>query len=110
MTPIGEKAAKPNKMQAHNQALQTKNKSFEKFIRNDKVIIYPNPANNQLNIILNTLYSYEVNIIDNLGRIRHKAFSREPHCVLDVSDFEFGSYYLRIISNNKILNKKLIIN
>ena len=83
---------------------------IDDMLTNDEIIIYPNPANHQLNIILNTLYSYEINIIDNLGRIRHKAFSREPHCVLDVSDFEFGSYYLRIISNNKILNKKLIIN
>ena len=80
------------------------------FGTNNEIIIYPNPASNQLNVILNTLYSYEVSIIDNLGRICYKFFSREPNCVLDITDLEIGSYYLRIILNNKIFNKKLIIN
>ncbi len=76
----------------------------------EPIIIYPNPAKNQLNII--TPISQEVQsikIIDVLGKtLVIKNSGIESHSVLDVSNLHTGVYFVEINNNGKSIIKRFI--
>ena len=74
---------------------------------NNKVLIYPNPANNFINVVTSknsTIEIYSINgqkIIEILNSSRFEK--------IDLSSYESGIYIVKIISDNKILTSKINI-
>lgn len=74
-----------------------------------KTFIYPNPANEQLNITSNSKI-HHIEIIDNFGRI---IYSQKTELVntlnIQTTDFPNGIYTVKIFSTNKTENYRIII-
>ncbi len=71
----------------------------------DYVKIYPNPANNLINI--NTNYkNYKIEIFTQLGK---KIIENENIKILDISNLSDGVYIIKISSNDKFTWDKLIV-
>ncbi len=84
-------------------AISLGNTTFEN--SQEKISMFPNPANNSFQIKSNTLTS--VTIYDNLGRLA-KEFLK-PQITYDISDLNSGVYYVRIKDvSGKIFKEKLI--
>lgn len=77
-------------------------------IKKENIIIYPNPANNVLNITMNG--SYEVSLFNMLGNIVFYQ-ENEDNSSLDISTLPTGIYYTQITKNGELLKtEKIIIN
>ena len=75
-------------------------------IGNDFIKIYPNPANNKINIQGgNNIQKYEIKIINIMGDIVSKTTKRE----IDVSALPNGVYFLNFETEDFISSKKIII-
>ena len=78
--------------------------------------IYPNPANNQLNILFNTdSKDWTLEVYDVTGKhLQSYNFKNlgegEKNQVIDISGFTNGLYLCRFSSGDKIINKKFIKN
>jgi hypothetical protein len=73
------------------------------------ITLYPNPANNFLNIAVNHNSDYSATIFNQLG-VSVKTFDFSRHFNLSLSDFSSGIYYLHVKNEEgHSLNKKLII-
>ena len=73
------------------------------------VTMFPNPAQNTLELTAEFAGNNEVQIINSLGQIV-KEFSFESNVVVDVEDLNAGIYFVKIIGSNNTTTKKLIIN
>lgn len=73
----------------------------------NNVIIYPNPAFNQLNINNNEPMDYAV-IYDLIGKKVKTISINNTQAIIDVSSLEKGVYFLQIHSKQEIINKKFI--
>ncbi len=73
--------------------------------------IFPNPANNLLNIDLNnSKHRTTIRIYNNLGiLVLEKSTNKQAVIQLNVSLLKTGIYFIRIESGTKLSNKKLII-
>ena len=69
--------------------------------------IYPNPANNVLNI--NTEANSEIIIYNLLGKEVYSLKNSQMNNTINVSEFVEGAYIVKIISNNNIYTKKISI-
>lgn len=71
--------------------------------------IYPNPSSNKLMIQSNQIQ--EISIIDILGNASSINFQiiNNNQTQIDVSVFKSGIYFLRMITSNGIVNKKIVI-
>lgn len=68
-------------------------------------ILYPNPTTGILNIDFENLN--KIILID----IRGKVISEiEPNSQIDLSSFTKGIYFIKLVTNNKISTKKILIN
>ncbi len=79
--------------------------SVEKELVKDSILIFPNPATNQI-YFFGIKEDVAVTILDVLGRITKSTFSYANS--IDVSDLPSGSYIVRININNRLLTKKFI--
>lgn len=73
------------------------------------VTMFPNPAQNTLELTTEFAGNNEVQIINSLGQIV-KEFSFETQITVDVEDLNAGIYFVKIIGNSNNITKKLIIN
>ena len=82
----------------------------ENTLENDEINIYPNPANNILNVKWNNLNISPVNIYlyDIYGNLIKQMYIENPQNI-DISKYSKGIYILKIKTNNNTLNKKIII-
>lgn len=70
-----------------------------------QISIYPNPADDIINVKMDVKGDFTVRILDSKGRaIKESNFS--DSCILDVKEFAHGSYILEIYS---VLNREAII-
>ncbi len=87
---------------------------------NENIIIYPNPANNQINILASSLNTninipkilYELQIFDQLGnKVIVKDFTKngQVQAKIDVSNLSSGVYTIAIKTNIGVINKKIIV-
>jgi hypothetical protein len=80
----------------------------------EKSIIYPNPANNEINILLPDFENeiIQVSLINiNGGKIFEKEFKvNNNHVIINDLKAEKGIYFLKISTNEMVEVKKLIIN
>ena len=77
-----------------------------------KVIVYPNPADDFVTIAIDgRTDGADVQIADMLGRVvgRYRIAAGESGITLDVSSFAAGNYLVRIISGDRVVIEKLII-
>jgi hypothetical protein len=70
--------------------------------------IYPNPANDELNISMNVNDDYEVTFYDITSKnILHRYFTAS--IIIDIDKFNKGIYFYEIRNKNKIISKGKII-
>ncbi|MFK5857159.1 MAG: T9SS type A sorting domain-containing protein [Bacteroidota bacterium] len=77
--------------------------------QNTQVLIYPNPVNDQLNIISHGNWNYnQIEIVDLAGQTVYSKNSNLHKATIDVSWLSNGVYFLKLYSDNKIEIQKLI--
>ena len=69
--------------------------------------IYPNPANNVLNI--NTEAGSEIVIYNLLGKEVYSVKNSQANNIINVSEFVEGAYIVKVINNNNTITKKISI-
>ncbi|MFC2390354.1 MAG: fibronectin type III domain-containing protein [Bacteroidota bacterium] len=77
-----------------------------------RVVVYPNPADDFVTIALDgSTDGADVQISDMLGRVvsRYRIAAGESGISLDVSSFAAGNYLVRIVSGDRVVIEKLII-
>ena len=75
----------------------------------NSVILYPNPSIDKLNLEWNNLNDISVTIYDSKGQKLKTAFMSNQNKIIDISEFENGLYFLKIVDGHKIGMKKIII-
>lgn len=73
------------------------------------VDVYPNPANEVLNIELQEISRYEVELTDINGRVVYKSKIRNPKSVIEISDFANGIYLLTLENSEQRTTVKVVI-
>ena len=68
----------------------------------DKILIYPNPAIDELNIDINSIQTLpeNISITDIRGKLVHKLLNVASHQKLDVTNLEKGMYFITISGKN----------
>jgi len=73
------------------------------------VVLYPNPADQQLNIALNGMSRISsIAIFDNLGRMVQMLPQSDLNSVINVSALKTGNYFLKINSDKGTTNAKFV--
>ena len=82
------------------------------FVNNNdfQVELFPNPAEDQLNLILPDYSNYNIKIFNLQGQKLIDRFSNNKEVLIDISTLENGTYLLNIKStlNQKTITKKII--
>jgi hypothetical protein len=94
------------------QCIDTTNTSFYEIKNNLRVSIYPNPANDKLNIDFGKEAGYySCSIINSIGLlVKNYPFENSQSIkTVDVKDLPKGVYFLKISSSNKQAIKKIFI-
>jgi hypothetical protein len=82
----------------------------------NRVYIYPNPANEILTVELNNpeAKDFELEICTYYGNLicrdSFKSLLHDNIFKIDISHFNRGAYFVKIITNNNVFYKKLIVN
>ncbi len=82
---------------------------IEEYTDKDNIFIYPNPANNTINIIIDNNSNAIVKIINAKGQLINEIKSVKEHETIDVSGLPAGMYIVQLVFDNKIVNKKIQI-
>lgn len=75
----------------------------------NEILLYPNPAKDKLNLKWNSLNNISVTIYNSIGQELSTAFLSKQNTIIDISAFETGIYFLKIINENKTTIKKIVI-
>ena len=79
----------------------------------DFISVFPNPANSTVTVQLHSNNSetslISIKFMDLLGRVVLSREVNEPSCVLDVSTYSKGIYFIETKDSDKIYHHKLII-
>ena len=81
--------------------------SVNEIAMENNLMIYPNPANNQLNISYRNSFSVVLNSMD--GREITAGQSNGNHLILNVANIPNGIYFLSIADNKNSFAKKIIV-
>ncbi|MDD3858607.1 MAG: choice-of-anchor J domain-containing protein [Bacteroidales bacterium] len=76
-------------------------------VLNLKTQVFPNPANDQLNI--NFVTGANIRILNNLGQVVMSLDNAQEYNKIDISQFNAGTYFVSINKDNTIENHKLVI-
>jgi len=81
-------------------------------INNNQVMVFPNPAHDQLTVQTKTVHINQIRIYDLMGRLMVSNYFEESafEVNLSLSDFPKGLYVLTILGNDGFLAKKIEIN
>ena len=74
----------------------------------EKIKIYPNPAENTINIVTENSVVELVEITNSLGQVVIRKESQNNILKVDVSNLEYGTYLLNVLSQETYLNKIII--
>lgn len=71
------------------------------------VIVYPNPANNSINIMLNqkTISSYDIDVFDINGKLLYQSQNQYGNVEIDISTFPKGMYIIKVNSPQTSFSK-----
>ncbi len=81
-------------------------------IDNSLISVYPNPANDQINIDLSSMNNASdaiVKIMNSNGMVVYEGNASGSNEVISTSSFNQGIYMVQVSAGNKISNKKLVI-
>lgn len=70
-------------------------------------MVYPNPANDVLNV--NFAEGAKIQIVNNLGQVVYSVENAQEFNKIDVSAFEAGSYFVKITKDNSVTNHKVVL-
>jgi hypothetical protein len=77
---------------------------------NIEMLVYPNPANNQVNVKVDFSKSCEIVVYDVLGKVIFQKILNNPEItILDVSDWHAGLYFFEISADGIKTTKKITI-
>ncbi|OIP01782.1 MAG: hypothetical protein AUJ98_03145 [Bacteroidetes bacterium CG2_30_33_31] len=78
---------------------------------NQIITIYPNPANDRLNIVITDelITPTEISILDLSGRIVKILIIKSQNSQINISDLSEGIYFVRFYVNDEITTQKLVI-
>ena len=82
----------------------------EQFEEDESIVVYPNPAFNQINVESENEIIQYVNLFNNLGQLIHHENVFGYKKSIDVSTFDQGIYWLEINKKEKKEYRKIIIN
>lgn len=74
---------------------------------NENVVIYPNPTNGIINI--NAYNINEVSIYNLVGQNVETMTIDNDNCMIDLSDYNSGVYFININTGKEIITKKIIL-
>lgn len=80
------------------------------------IAMYPNPANDKVEVVINTTIgnTYEIELLNSIGQtittIEETRFNARAQQGLDVSQYGTGLYFVKIKVGNQVVTKKLIVN
>jgi photosystem II stability/assembly factor-like uncharacterized protein len=90
----------------YNPTLSVNNFEFE------DLVLYPNPANNEVNLKWNTFEDVSVRVYNTIGKLMF--YGKKVNLLngfrMDVSSFNSGIYYVKLNTVNGEITKKLILN
>jgi len=76
---------------------------------NDRIIIYPNPTSGEVRVESGALRVESVEIFDVMGKNVSRLTSHISHPIsIDISYLPSGVYFLRIVTENEVVTKKII--
>ena len=77
----------------------------------EKLQIYPNPAQNELNLAFSTPEYSQISIYNNMGQlVSEEVVDQELYKKLDLSEFEKGVYILEVRTSESVVSKRFIVN
>lgn len=74
-----------------------------------KIVLYPNPAQNQTDVMMYNINAESVQLIDLNGRIINTYAKPGGILSIDCRNLNSGIYFIRILTGNHIYTKKLIV-
>lgn len=74
----------------------------------NNITLYPNPARNFIHVVIGENETAVLRVYDILGSLV-KTEKVENHQVVDLRDFPEGMYIFRFLSNNKTIDKKIMV-
>lgn len=77
-------------------------------LQRNYVEIYPNPAENDINIITTEDGIYDIELINSLGNIIHTKQLSGTNDTVNMNEFKSGIYFLKIIHNNNFQTIKIL--
>jgi Leucine-rich repeat (LRR) protein len=83
------------------------NLSNETFAQKELISIYPNPVRDALTIDTTTTIS-EIMIYNSLGQIVKTIYNAENTKTIDVSNFNSGNYFMKIVTSSGVETQKFI--
>jgi uncharacterized repeat protein (TIGR03803 family) len=81
-------------------------------VNNGQVIVYPNPAKDEINLKINqfnNLAKYTIEITNIIGESVYRQIVQSSTCQIDVSDLNTGIYFLSIENEEKKMTQKITI-
>ena len=77
---------------------------------NGDVMVYPNPASNQLHVSLPAgSQKTDILLYDMSGKLVRRMSSAEQECVMDVSSIPSGIYILKVCDDRSVFRRKIVI-
>ena len=80
-------------------------------INNEQLSVYPNPANNILNVVLRQAQDDNATLVitDMMGNTVKQSIMYNSQSLINVADLADGIYNISISTNDGVVNKRLII-
>jgi len=75
----------------------------------NKILLYPNPAKDILNLQCNSLNKISATFYNSIGQELSTNFLINQNKMIDISELENGFYFLKITDGHKVVIKKVIV-
>jgi hypothetical protein len=100
---------------APSNTINITNVGLEAYSNYSSLIIYPNPTTGVFTIEIEDLkQSTTIELINGIGQTIHQSIIKDcsSRCIhqIDLSEFSNGLYFIKIVSNNHIEYRKLVLN
>ena len=79
-------------------------------ILNSQISLFPNPVQDFLQLDLGDLKVLEIQVLNIKGQVLKQIATPANHSSMDLSDFPFGVYFIKVITTDGFAMKKLIKN
>ena len=76
-------------------------------MEDENVTIYPNPTDGMVNISARNIN--EVGVYNLVGQEIETFVIDEDQCIIDMSDYNDGVYFVKVKTENEIITKKIIL-